>query len=309
MNRKTFAGLAACAAGIMGFAGIVPAEGSVAAADMTGQEVSLDVPAGKIVSLSPSACEILNSIGGLDLIIARDSTCDYPEEIENVPVIDTGDSPDTEEIISLSPDLLLIDRNDLTEEEQTAVKDAGIPIAVCDAKDLDGIYTSVKMIGTLTGREDISDIVIDAMLSNLEILIEPVKHMEGEPETIYIEMADPGEGLHAAGSGTLINEIAELIGLKNIFDDLEGCTEVSADMVIERAPDHIISLAPDNTLVPDSEAEILSRSGWENIPAVKNGSVKTFTDHDLVRPGPRILEGAVTLYNFIYGGEEALYLW
>ena len=309
MNRKSIASMAACAAFIIAGAGIVPAQSAITVTDMAGREVSLSAPAERIVSLSAAACETLNAIGGLDLIVARDSTCDYPDEIESVPVIESGDVPDIEEIISLSPDIVLIDSADLTEEQLGALDESGIPAAICDADNLDGIYTSVGMLGTLTGKEDISDIVIDAMLSNLEILIEPVKHMEGEPETIYIETASSEEGLLAAGSGTLVNEMAELIGLKNIFSDLDGYASVTPEMVAEKSPDHIISVAPDNTLEPAPETEILSRPGWEDIPAVKNLSVKAFQDHDLVRSGPRVLEGAVALYNFIYGGGEALTLW
>ena len=48
------------------------------------------------------------------------------------------------------------------------------------------------------------------------------------------------------------------------------------------------------------EKEIMSRAGWSNINAVKNGNVFNADSNELSRPGPRLVDGAKSLYSFIY---------
>lgn len=68
-----------------------------------------------------------------------------------------------------------------------------------------------------------------------------------------------------------MNEIAELLGLKNCFADVEGWAEISEEQVLERNPDYIMTISMYSGEGPTPEEEIASRAGWENVTAVKNG--------------------------------------
>lgn len=50
---------------------------------------------------------------------------------------------------------------------------------------------------------------------------------------------------------------------------------------------------------PQPDEEIKSREGWENLTAVKNGAVLSFQNDELSRPGPRLVDGAKMLYEFV----------
>ena len=85
---------------------------------------------------------------------------------------------------------------------------------------------------------------------------------------------------------------------------MEGFCEITAEEAAQRNPDHIVSVAPDNRSTPLTEERILAEPGWADVKAVKEGSVRTFTGFEMCRPGPRLPEGAVMLYQFAYGAED-----
>ena len=109
-------------------------------------------------------------------------------------------------------------------------------------------------------------------------------------------------GLWTAGSGTFMDEIAAMLGLENIFADVEGWAEVSEEQVIARNPDYIFTVGMYFGEGPEPDEEIVSRSGWENVSAVKDGRVFMANADELSRPGPRLADGAKALYGDVYGG-------
>ena len=52
---------------------------------------------------------------------------------------------------------------------------------------------------------------------------------------------------------------------------------------------------------PTPEEEILSRTGWENVTAVKDGKILNLQNNELSRPGPRLADGAKAMYDFVCG--------
>ena len=98
-----------------------------------------------------------------------------------------------------------------------------------------------------------------------------------------------------------MNELAEMLGLKNIFDDVDGWAEVSQEQVIARNPDLIVTVTMYFGEGPKPDEEISSRAGWADIAAVKNGKILTADNNAMTRPGPRLAEAATSLFGFAYG--------
>ena len=57
---------------------------------MTGREIILEEPATRIVTLTPSDCEILYAIGAEEMLAGRGEYCNYPPEVLDVPVVQSG---------------------------------------------------------------------------------------------------------------------------------------------------------------------------------------------------------------------------
>ncbi len=101
-----------------------------------------------------------------------------------------------------------------------------------------------------------------------------------------------------------MNEIAEIIGLENCFAEVDGWGEISEEQVLERNPDYIVTIAMYFGEGPTPKEEIISRTGWENVTAVKNKAILNLQNNELSRPVPRLAEGAKMLYDFLNSLEE-----
>ena len=270
---------------------------SVTVTDMMGRTVTLDEPATRVVALSAADCEVLFAVGAGDTLVGRGEYCDYPAEVFDVPSVQSGYETNIEQIIALAPQVLLMSTMAQTEEQVQQLEDAGIRVVVSDAQDIAGVYQAVEMIGALMGKQAEAEAVVENMKSALDELSEEASALSGG--TVYFEVSPLQWGLWAAGKGTFMNEVAELLGLENIFADVDGWAEVSEEQVIERSPDYIVTISMYYGEGPTPEEEILSRAGWENVAAVKNGAVLNLPNNELSRPVPRIADGARMLYEFV----------
>lgn len=271
---------------------------AVTLTDMTGREITLDEPATRIVALTPSDCEILYAIGAGDLLVGRGKYCDYPVEVTEIPAVESGSDTNIEQIVELQPQVLLMSTMSQTDEQVQQLEAAGVHVVVSDAQDIEGVYTAIHMIGELVGKQDEAASVVESMQKTFD----EIKANAGDgSKTVYFEVSPLQYGLWTAGTGTFMDEIANMMGLKNCFADVTGWSEISEEQVLERNPDYIVTISMYYGEGPTPEEEILARPGWENVTAVKNGKILNLQNNELSRPAPRLAEGAQALYDFVYG--------
>ncbi len=305
MIRKwTAAALALLLVFAAALAGAEAPEGGVTVTDMKGREIHLDAPATRIVALTASDCEILAALGCGDCLVGRGEYCDWPAEVLSVPAVQSGAGTNLEEIIALEPQVLLMSTMAQTEEQVQALEAAGIRVVVSDAQDIRGVYTSIRLIGALMGK----DAEAEALVAQMQGVFDQVAAgSEHTGKTVYFEVSPLQWGLWTAGSGTFMDELASLCGLTNAFADVQGWGEISQEQVIERDPDFIVTIGMSYGDEPTPVEEIKSRPGWEGLKAVVNDTVFNADNDQLTRPGPRLMEGVMSLYNFILehtGAEE-----
>lgn len=278
-----------------------PVDNSVTVTDMMGREITLTEPATRIVALTAADCEILYAIGAGDTLVGRGEYCDYPPEVLEVPSVQSGYETNVEQIIALEPQVLLMSTMSQAEEQVAMFEAAGIAVVVSNAQDIEGVYTAVNMIGALMGKDDEAAVVVESMRTTFS---EVEANSTGDgTETIYFEVSPLEWGLWTAGSGTFMNEIAKMLGLTNIFADVEGWAAISEEQVIERNPDYIVTISMYYGEGPTPVEEILARTGWEGITAVKNGAILNLVNNELSRPCPRLADGAQLLFDFVYNKE------
>jgi iron complex transport system substrate-binding protein len=275
---------------------------SVTVTDMSGREITLKEPAARVVALTAADCEILYAIGAGETLVGRGEYCDYPAEVFDVPSVQSGYETNIEQIMALEPQVVLMATMAQSVEQVEALEKAGIAVVVSDAQDIEGVYTAIRMIGKLMGYDDNAEALVAGMQDTFAGLKEASKG-DGS-ESVYFEVSPLQWGLWTAGTGTFMDEITQLLGLKNAFGDVEGWGEISEEQVIERAPDYIVTITMYYGEGPTPEEEIMNRAGWENIPAVANGKILNLQNNELSRPGPRLANGAELMYEFIYGTEE-----
>ena len=271
---------------------------AVTVTDMAGREITLDAPATKVVALTASDCEILAALGAEDTLVGRGEYCDYPESVLEVPAVQSGADTNLEQIIALEPQVVVMAKMAQTEEQVAALEAAGIRVVVSDAQDIEGVYTAIRLIGALVGRNDEAEAMVADMQSAFADI---AAKSENTGKTVYFEVSPLQWGLWTAGKGTFMDELATMCGLTNAFADVEGWAEISEEQVLERNPDYIVTISMYYGEGPTPEEEILARPGWENVTAVKNGKILNLQNNELSRPAPRLAEGAQALYDFVYG--------
>ena len=271
-------------------------DNTVALTDMMGREIKLDQPAKRIVALSAANCEIVYALGAGDLLVGRGQWCDYPAEVLDVTSVESGGSTNVEQILALEPDVVVMSSMAQTEEQVQQLEDAGIAVVVSDAKDIEGVYTSIELLGKLLGKDaEAAKIVSDMKAGFAEI---EANKLDGT-QSVYFEVSPLEWGLWTAGKNTFMDEIASMMGLKNCFGDLDGWAEISEEQVLERNPDYIVTITMYYGEGPTPVEEILSRPGWENVTAVQSQTILNLQNNELSRPAPRLADGAKLLYDFV----------
>ena len=275
---------------------------AVTVTDMAGREITLDAPATKVVALTASDCEILAALGAEDTLVGRGEYCDYPESILEVPAVQSGADTNLEQIIALEPQVVIMAKMAQTEEQVAALEEAGIRVVVSDAQDIEGVYTAIRLIGALVGRNDEAEAMVADMQSTFADI---AAKSENTGKTVYFEVSPLQWGLWTAGKGTFMDELATMCGLTNAFADVEGWVEISEEQVLERDPDYIVTISMYYGEGPTPVEEIKSRAGWDALKAVQNDAIFNADSNEVSRPGPRLKDAAEALYTFVTG-EEAL---
>ena len=290
--------------GALGGCGGASAGGAVALTDMTGREIKLDGPAEKVVAVSASDCEIIYALGAGDKMVGRGEYCDWPAEAAAVQVVSSGAETNVEQILALAPDVVFMNSMAQDEAQVKQIEDAGIAVVLSNAASIDETYTSIETIGKVLGKDKEAADLVRQMKDGFADITKKAGEQALEGKTVYFEVSPLEFGLWTAGSGTFMDEIAAMLGLTNIFADVDGWAEVSEEQVIERNPDYIFTVGMYFGEGPEPDDEIVLRSGWENIAAVKDGHVFMANADELSRPGPRLADGANALYGYVYGAES-----
>jgi iron complex transport system substrate-binding protein len=238
-----------------------------------------------IISLAPTATEMLGAIGAMDQVVAVDDQSDFPPD---APVTDlSGFTPNIEAIASYEPDLVVVS-NDI-DGMVGALQSLDIPVILLPAAlTLDDVYAEIEQLGAATGHLSEALAVTSSMKSEIDQLVSGYQP-PAEPLTYYHEL-DPG--LVSVTSATFIGSIYSLFGLQNIADGADpegfGYPQLSAEHIISTNPDFIF--LADTQFAGQNPTTVAERPGWAGLSAVTEGRVIELDDDVASRWGPRVVD-------------------
>jgi iron complex transport system substrate-binding protein len=252
-----------------------------AASDTAGP--AADVPKA-IISLSPTATEMLFAIGAGDQVIAVDEYSDYPAEALDKPHDLSGFEPNVDAIAALEPDLVVM--QDPTIKEQLEL--LGITVWIGPAAvTFDDVYSQIEQLGAATGHVGEAAELVARMQADIAEAVAAVP--ESSTGLTYYHELDPT--LYSVTSNSFIGQVYGLFGLINIADDAQpgnDYPQLNPEFIVEVDP-ALIFLA-DTKCCAESPATVAARPGWDSITAVRNGAVIGLDDDLASRWGPRIVD-------------------
>ena len=282
---------------VFGMTATLAEDSSVTVTDMLGREITLSEPATRIVAVQPSDCEILCAIGCEDALVGVGAYCDYPASITSLPKVQSGAETNIEEILNLNPQVVLMNSMSQSEDQVKQLEENGVKVVVSETSDIASVYTAIRLIGALMGREENTE----ALIADIQATCDEIRaKCESNDKTVYFEISPPPY-LYSCGSSSFTHELAEICGLRNIFgDQADPWLMISDEQVIERNPDYIILM---NGMGDTGIEEISSRDGWGDITAIREQNIYYDGTSMMTRPGPRLKDAVIALYEFVYGTE------
>jgi iron complex transport system substrate-binding protein len=239
----------------------------------------------KIVSLSPTATEMLYAIGAGDQVLAVDDQSNYPAEVLQKPHDLSGFQPNVEAIAALKPDLVLIGDDSAGLSTQLKALQLNVWIGPA-AQSFDDVYNQIEQLGATTGHAREAAALTAKMRADIDMTVKAAPK-PANPLTYYHELDNT---YYSVTQNTFIGQVYALFGLRSIADLQEvdsDYPQLSAEAIISANPD-VIFLADGG--FGESPETVAARPGWSALKAVVNGNVVVVDADVASRWGPRVVD-------------------
>ena len=236
----------------------------------------------RIISLSPTATEMLFAIGAGGNVVAVDSHANFPKDapLTNLSALE----PNLEAIASYKPDLVIIafEIGNL----KVDLNAVGIEVLMLPATPtVEDALKQILEIGDITGNEENAEKLVVKIRSQIKTIS---LQREGKPKfSVYHEL---DENYYSPSTWSFLGNIYDILGFKNIADEADtaktGYPKLSAEYIMVSNPDIIVTSGLKN----DNQLKFASRAGWNAIKAVQNEAIISVEPDIAGRWGPRLID-------------------
>ena len=223
----------------------------------------------KIISLSTTHTEIIQSLEAQDTLIAVDAFSEVDFPVQRIDAYTVT----AEELAPLNPDMVIVafDFNGIVEGlESQEINYVLLP----PAKNFEDVYSQISTIGEIVNKKGEASSKVRDMKLEINRILDNANY---EDVSVYHEIGY-SYGIYSVNSDSLIGEIYNALGVVNIANSEEdpfgsGYPALSEEMVIESNPDYIVVGHSDYL-----NKDLSIREGWENISAVESSNVYFLDD-------------------------------
>ncbi|MGH9457751.1 MAG: ABC transporter substrate-binding protein [Thermoanaerobaculia bacterium] len=286
----------------------------------------------RIVSLLPSATEIVHALGLGEELVGRSHQCDFPPEVARLPALTRSKiriggwsaqiHADVTRILENALGVYEIDRRmlellrpthvitqvqcdvcavslaDVEEALGFALRGTSRLIALRPT-DLAGVLADIRAVGAALEVPASAERCVALMEDALERVRSSIARVARRPRVVCLEWLDP---LMLAG-----NWMPELVRIAG-GDEQLGRSAVSSSWIgigeVAAADPDVIILIPCGFSLEriEREAAVLGRdSNWRSLRAVRDGAVYAADGNQFFnRPGPRLVDSAVILREILH---------
>ena len=249
--------------------------------DDRGVSISFAQPPQRIVSLLPSLTESVCELGQCARLVGVDRYSNYPDSVKKLPQVGGGLDPNIEAVVALKPDLVLLASSS---RAGLRLESLGLRVLVLEPKTHADVQRVLLKLGQVLGVAD-----AQAIWRNIDAATKAAAQSlpKGLAATrVYFEV-NPGP--YGAGEQSFIGETLTRLGVKNIIPAALGPFP-------KLNPEYVVRANPDLIMIGQRSADSMAqRPGWQTMRALREQRLCVFSNDQsdvLVRPGPRMAEGA-----------------
>ncbi len=240
-----------------------------------------------VVSLSPTATEILFAIGAGEQVKAVDKNSNYPASAPHTTL--DAYQLNAEAVARYQPDLVIA--SGLSPAQTQQLKALHLPVLDAPAAtDLTQTYDEIAQLGKATGHQDGAATLVARMRHDIADLVE--KTPKPPAGTRYYYELDPT--YYSVTTTTFIGQLLKLLGVTSVADTAKGAAasggypQLSGEYVVKANPAYLF--LADTKCCQQTPATVAKRPGWSSLDAVKAGRVVPIDDDIASRWGPRVVD-------------------
>jgi iron complex transport system substrate-binding protein len=297
------AAIAAAAAGLAGSnaAKALRETGSAMMTDSMQSAADRSAIPRRIVSLVPALTEVLFAIGAGPQVVAVSSFDEFPAEVKKLPRVGALLDPDTERILALRPDMVVVygSQSDL----QAQFARARVRTFAYRHGGISTILATIRALGGATGHDAAAATLIRDLQARLDAVRARVKG-RARPRVLLVFERQPKtlREVYASGGRGFLHEMLAIAGGQNVFADVAGeSVQPSTETILARAPEVILEVRAEGLIAAREVAgESQVWSILASVPAVRDGRIHFLSGDYLVVPGPRFAQATEALARVLH---------
>jgi iron complex transport system substrate-binding protein len=247
----------------------------------------------RVISLIPATTEMIFAMGAGSRLVAVGSFDKFPPEASRLPKVGALLNPDTERILAMRPDLVIV-YNTQTELKRSLER-ASIAYFSYEHRAMPDIMTTIRALGLRIGFAGQADTLASTMERGLARVRTTVAD-KGRPRAMLVFERDTSslQNIYASGGYGFIADLLDIAGGDNVFGDVkQQAVQASTEMILARRPEVIIEFRyGDSAKNLDLVRDVQAWSALGSVPAVKAKRIHVLVGDQFVVPGPRIVDAA-----------------
>ncbi len=268
--------------------------GAISIEDDRGKKVNLTAAPQRIICLGSAFTEIAFDLEAKDRVVAVDKSSEFLlGEGDSITSLGATSSISLEAVMAQDPDLVVIWNFNMYSTFINNMENAGVKVAAFYPKNVTTILHTIAVMGEAIGEKTKADAMVADMQGRIDAIVEKTRDLpESERPKVYLELMSKGG--QTVGSGTMSNDLIEMAGGVNIFNNGTGNWMASKESIVEKNPDIIIIEDQSSKTNDDLKATL-----GPSVTAVANDDIYRI-DGSTLTTSPRVVDALENLAKWLH---------
>lgn len=268
--------------------------GAISVTDDRGKTVNLTAAPQRIICLGSAFTEIAFDLGAKDRVVAVDSSSAWQlSDGDNITNLGATSSLGVESVLALNPDLVVVWNFNMYQTFIDNMENSGIKVAAFYPKNVTTILSTINVMGEAIGEKTKAQNMVADMQARIDAIVEKTKNLSASDRPkVYLELMSKGG--QTVGNGTMSNDLIEMAGGVNVFNNGTGNWKASTESIVQADPD-IIIIENQSTKTNDD----LKATLGDSVNAVSNDKIYRI-DGSTLTTSPRVVDALEQMAKWLH---------